>query len=145
MKTSANVEVIIEKKDGLLWGIVEGKGNFIPTPYGKTTDELIINLKELITDYQKNEGKTDKFWNKVNVDTMEVNISYDLQAFFHEFNEIKISSIAANADLNPSLVRQYATGNKYASAEQANKIQSAVHNLARRLQKVALAADIVKA
>lgn len=65
------IDVIIEPKDGLLWGIVEGKGNFVPTPYGKTKSELINNLKELISNYQKHEGKTDRFWTRINVDKME--------------------------------------------------------------------------
>ena len=132
------IEVILEKKDGILWGIVEGKGNFIPTPYGKNKEEVITNLKELITDYQKHEGKKDPFWSKVKVDDMEVTVSYDLQAFFKEFNELKISSIAERADLNPSLLRQYASGNKYPSDEQAKKIQVAVRTLADRLKKVAI-------
>ena len=127
------IEVILEKKDGILWGIVEGKGNFIPTPYGKTKDEVIANLKDLVTDYQKHEGKKDPFWSKVKVNDMEIAVSYDLQAFFKEFNELKISSIAARAELNPSLVRQYATGNKFPSDDQVKKIQIAVNNLAKKL------------
>jgi predicted RNase H-like HicB family nuclease len=137
LKTTT-IEVIIEKKDGMLWGIVENKGNFVATPYGKTKDEVLTNLKELITDYQQNEGKKDKFWNEVDVEKMEVNISYDLQAFFKEFNELKISSIAERAELNPSLLRQYATGNKYPSADQVKKIEVALHTLATKLKKVAI-------
>ena len=135
---SQTIEVILENKDGLLWGIVENKGNFVATPYGKTKDEVITNLKELITDYQQNEGKKDKFWSKVDVENIEVDISYDLQAFFKEFNELKISSIAEKADLNPSLLRQYASGNKYPSVDQAKKIELAVHALAEKLKNVAI-------
>lgn len=143
MKSNRNykIEVIIENHDGLLWGIVENKGNFVATPYGKTKDEVITNLKELIKDYQQNEGKKDKFWSKADVDNMDVEISYDLQAFFKEFNELKISSIAERAELNPSLLRQYASGNKYPSADQAKKIELAVHALAKKLNKVAIYAE----
>lgn len=135
------IEIIIEKKDGWLWGIVENKSNFVATPYGKTKDGLINNLKELIKDYQQNEGKKDKYWSKVDVENMEVVISYDLQAFFKEFKELKISSLAATAKLNPSLLRQYASGSKYPSAEQAKKIELAVHALAKKLNKVAIYAE----
>ena len=38
------IELIIEKNDGILWGIVEGKGKYTPTPYGETKDEVIANL-----------------------------------------------------------------------------------------------------
>ncbi len=135
------IEVIIENKDGFLWGIIENKGNFVATPYGKSKDELITNLKELIKDYQQNEGKKDKSWNKIDVDNMDIGISYDLRAFFKEFNELKISSIAERAELNPSLLRQYASGNKYPSAEQAKKIELAVHALAKKLNKVVIYAE----
>jgi hypothetical protein len=135
------IEVILEKKDGILWGIVEGKGNFIPTPYGKTKDEVIANLKGLITDYQKHEGKKDPFWARVRTEDLDIAISYDLQAFFKEFNELKISSIAERAELNPSLLRQYATGMKYPSVDQAKKIEVALHDLGRKLKSVALYAE----
>jgi hypothetical protein len=59
-----------------LCGIVEGKGNFIPTPYGSTKEELISNLKELIEDYQQNEGKQDKFWSNIDTDKLMVLMSY---------------------------------------------------------------------
>lgn len=67
---------------------------------------------------------------------------YDnLQAVFKEFRELKISSIAERAELNPSLLCQYATGNKYPSAEQAKKIESALHALGKRLDQVAIYAE----
>ena len=142
MKASRNqkIEVIVEAHDGMLWGVVEKKGNFVASPYGETKDEVIANLKELITDYQQNEGKKDKFWNKIDVDNMQVEISYDLQAFFEEFSELKISSIAKRAELNPSLLRQYATGNKYPSADQARKIETALHTLGKKLEQVSICA-----
>lgn len=132
------VEVIVEVKDGMLWGIVENKGNFIPTPYGHTINELKQNLKELIKDYQQNEGKSDKFWSKVNAENIDIEISYDLQAFFKEFNEIKITSLAESANLNPSLLRQYATGNKYPSVDQVKKIELAVKELGKKLKRVSI-------
>jgi hypothetical protein len=138
MQTKKPIEIIVEVKDGTLWGIVEDKGNFIPTPYGDSIDELKQNLKHLIKDYQQHEGKTDKFWSKVDTDTMDIEISYDLQAFFKEFNEIKISALAESANLNPSLLRQYATGNKYPSAEQVKKIESAVHQLGKKLKQISI-------
>lgn len=132
------IEVIVEVKDGILWGIVENKGNFIATPYGETVDDLKQNLKQLVLDYQDNEGKKDKFWSKVNIENLDIEISYDLQAFFKEFNEIKISSLAHSANLNPSLLRQYATGNKFPSADQVKKIESAVQELGKKLKHVSI-------
>ena len=132
------IEVIVEVKDGILWGIVENKGDFIPTPYGETVDDLKQNLKELVLDYQNNDGKKDKFWSKVDTENLDIEISYDLQAFFKEFNEIKISALAHTANLNASLLRQYATGNKYPSADQVKKIESAVQELGKKLKHVSI-------
>ena len=135
------ITIIVEVKDGILWGIVEPMGNFIATPYGKTKDDVISNLKELITGYKLNEGKKDKFWKTISVDQLEFEIQFDLQAFFREFSELKISSIAERARLNPSLVRQYATGNKFPSPEQVKKIEHAVHHLGRKLKNVNIYAE----
>ncbi len=137
-KRKTKIEIIIEKKDGMLWGIVENKGNFVVTPYGKTKDEVISNLKELIKDYQLNEGKRDKFWSRVDIENMDIEIFYDLQAFFKEFKELKISSLASTASLNPSLLRQYASGSKYPSIDQAKKLEAAVHALGKKLNEVAI-------
>lgn len=138
MSATPKIEVIVEVKEGILWGIVENKGNFIPTPYGKTIHELEQNLKQLINDYQQHEGKTDKFWSKVDTGNMDIELSYDLQAFFKEFNQIKISSLAEFANVNPSLLRQYSSGSKYPSVEQVKKIESAVQELGKKLKNVSI-------
>ena len=55
----SKLEIIIEKNDGILWGRVENKGKFYPTPYGETIEKVVENLKELVADYVLNEGKED--------------------------------------------------------------------------------------
>src|SRR5665213_1863972 len=127
MKTSRSqqIEVIIEKNEDHFWGRIESKG-FIPTGQGETVPALLQNIKDSIEDYIEHEGKKDKFWSKVDVSNIEFNILYDLEAFYEEFNELKISSIAERAGLNSSLVRQYATGSKYPSFDQAKKIEVAI-------------------
>src|ERR1019366_2214167 len=115
---SQKIEVIIEKNEGHFWGRIENKG-FMPTGQGETVPALLQNIKDSIEDYIEYEGKKDKFWSKVDINNIEFNILFDLEAFFEEFSELKISSIAERAGLNSSLVRQYATGSKYPSADQA--------------------------
>ena len=136
MKSAAQpikIEIIIEKHDGLLWGRVEREEGFMPTPYGENTQQVIENLQELIDDYITHEGKDDAFWNNVDLTKVNIEFAYDLQAFFQEHNYLKISSVAAQAGLNPGLVRQYACGVKYPSAEQANKIRLAIKKIAKEL------------
>lgn len=132
------LQVILEKSDGILWGRIEGKGNYMPTPYGKTKNEVIQNLKELIKDYQAHEGKSDKIWAKVSIDKLEIEIRYDLQAFFLEHDYLNISSIAKRAGINASLMRHYAAGIKYPSVAQAKKIEDTIHELAKELERVSL-------
>jgi len=127
------IEIIIEKHDGLLWGRVEGDGSFMPTPYGENTQQVIENLKELISDYITHEGKQDAFWKNVDLNNLDIEFKYDLQAYFQEHDYLKISSVAEQAGLNPGLVRQYASGVKYPSAEQANKIRVAIKKIAKEL------------
>jgi hypothetical protein len=129
------LEVIIEKNDGFLWGRIEGSGNFTPTPYGETTTQVIENLKELINDYVTNEGREDSYWNKIDLNNLEFEFKYDLQAYFQEHDYLKISSVAEQAGLNPGLLRQYASGVKYPSEDQANKIRDAINKIANELLK----------
>lgn len=137
MNRIQKIEVIIEKNEDHFWGRIENKG-FMPTGQGETVTALSQNLKDSIVDYIKHEGKEDKFWSKVDVKSIEFKILYDLVAFFEEFSDLKISSIAPRAGLNPSLVRQYVTGSKYPSPEQAKKIEEALHSLGKKLQEVTI-------
>ena len=137
---SHNIEVIIERNEDHFWGRIEGNG-FMPTGQGETVPALLQNIKDSIEDYVNHEGKKDKFWSKVDLNKIQFNLLYDLEAFFEEFSDLKISSIAERAGLNPSLVRQYATGNKYPSAEQAKKIEAALHGLGKKLQELAIYAE----
>lgn len=132
------IEIIIEKNDGLLWGRVENMGSHLLTPYGETTEKVIENLKELVQDYVANEGKKDKYWNKVDFKSVTFDFKYDLQAFFTEHDYLKISSVAEHAGINPGLLRQYASGVKYPSLEQAKKIELAIHNIAQELQGISI-------
>jgi len=132
-KEKHRIKIIIEKNDGLLWGRVEGQGNFMPTPYGSTTAKLVENLKGLIVDYVKNEGRKDPFWSKINLANTAFEFSYDLEAYFQEHGYLKISAVAEQAGMNPGLVRQYASGVKFPSGAQTKKIRTAIKKIAKEL------------
>ena len=131
------IEIIVEKNDGLLWGRVEIADQLF-TPYGETVELLVNNLKDLMKDYVQNEGKTIKFWENMDVENLKVDLKYDLEAFFLEHNYLKITAIAEQAGINPGLVRQYASGVKHPSSEQAKKIEIAIHKIAKELQEVSI-------
>ncbi len=62
----------------------------------------------------------------------------DLSTLFELFPPLKKSTIAQMAGMNPSLLRQYTTGIKHPSFEQAKRIEQAVHQLGRELLNVRL-------
>jgi hypothetical protein len=65
---------------------------------------------------------------------------YDVQTFFASFNYFNISALASQANINQSLLRQYAKGIKFLSIEQAKKIEKTIHQLASKMQRISLTA-----
>lgn len=129
------IELIIEKGEGEFYGRVNG-GDDLITTVADTIPEVVNSMKELIADHKKHEGKKSKFWGGVDLKTLEFDLRYDLQALFVEFDELNISAVARSAGMNETLVRQYASGKKFPSEEQAKRIQVALVDLGKRLQKV---------
>ena len=134
-----NIELILEKNDGLLWGRTESKG-WMPTPYGATVGDVIANLKELVSDYIAHEGVNDKEWNKIDWNNVTFDLKYDLVAFFETFDYLNLSAIASRVGINRTLLNHYKSGSKHPSALQAKKIEDAIHLLAVELGKVKLVA-----
>src|SRR6185312_6435154 len=135
MKT---LQVIIEKSDDGLYGRIEGRKSYLPVTFGNSKKEVLQNLKELIKDYQKHEGNGDSFWLKLDIEALQFEIAYDLQSFFSEHDFLNASAIARHANMNESLVRQYATGKKFPSVEQAKKLEDTIRQLTKELNKVSL-------
>jgi len=128
-----NLELIVEKNDGLFWGRIENKGNFTPTGAGETTNQLIKDVRLSLEDYIAHEGKDDKFWSKVDPNVIEFDLKYDLAAFLEEFNFFNLSVIADKISINRTLLNQYKTGTRHPSLEQAKKIQNSIRSLAKQV------------
>ena len=135
------IQVIIEKSNDGLYGRIEGHKSYLPVTYGKSKKEVLQNLKGLIKDYQRHEKDGDAFWLNVDTDTIQFEILYDVQAFFCEHDFLNASAIARHANMNESLLRQYATGKKYPSGKQAKKIEDTIRMLTKELHKVSLYAE----
>ena len=52
------------------------------------------------------------------------------------FDVVKVSAVAKEAGMNPTLLRQYLSGVKHPSREQALRVQDALHRVAQRLLAV---------
>lgn len=98
MKT-IKIELVIERsEDGSLWGRVNWNDNLI-VENEKKIPALEIKMKSLLQDFEGLEP-----------DTVEFIHLYDIYSLFQRFDFLKISSIAGHAGMNPSLLRQYASG-----------------------------------
>lgn len=133
------VTIIFEKSADSLWGRIEGIPEYLPTTVGKDVKEIEDNLRDLLDDYIQYEGQEHKAWKNLQVDQITFEHAYDLTAFFELFDDVKIGAIAKRADLNPSLVRHYVAGTKFPSAQQAKKLEAAIHELGNKLKEVVLA------
>ncbi|MBC7921658.1 MAG: hypothetical protein H7Z75_11300 [Ferruginibacter sp.] len=111
---------------------------FLFTTEGDSVPGVLENLRNLIADYFAHEGKNNPQWQGIRVEDIAFECVYDLASFFEHFKELKISTIAARAGINPNLLQQYVSGNKRASESQAKKIEAAVHHLANELRQIAL-------
>jgi len=129
--------IIIEKGDGEIWGRVEAPG-FLNVTVGNSEAEITQNMFELIEDFLENEGQEDEYWKGVTLESIEFDYRYDLTAFFDLFSPLKINSIAEKAGINKALMRQYVSGVKHPSAQQVQKIESAIHAFGQNLMKVSL-------
>lgn len=117
------IELIIEKSEGILWGRVSYKDNLITETASNLTD-LQNKFFTLLDDF---EG--------LKREQVEMEYFYDVYSLFQQFDFLNISKVAVHANMNPSLLRQYASGVKNPSAEQASKIEATLHSLAEELRQ----------
>jgi hypothetical protein len=118
------VKLIIEGGDGALWGRVTYEDNLL-VDEADSVEKLEAQMRQLLLNFHD-----------LDPDSYEFAIEYDLTAFFEQFDYLKITKIAELAGLNGSLMRQYATGKKFPSARQAEKIEGAIRQLAQQLSNV---------
>ncbi len=136
------INVIIEKGKNEFWARVEGF-EFLPVTTGASVSEVTENLRMLLADYIEHEGQDDRRWRKVDAGKITFDLHHDLRAFFDEYEFLNISSIADLAGINPSLVRQYAKGIKYASTAQAKKVEAVIRDLAKKMNRVSLVGSTI--
>lgn len=120
------LRIILEKENGVLWGRASYNKELIAAS-AATLQALEKKLKKILLDFHE-------------LSDVEFDYEYDLTVFFEEFNFLNQSKIAELSGINPGLLRQYASGVKNPSKEQANKIQTAIRDLAGRLRAIKISA-----
>lgn len=120
------IELVIEKGDEGLWGSVKYNDNLI-SEQGKDLKDLEDKLKTLLQEFED-----------INPEKVVFEHSYDVFALFQEFDFLNVSKVAKHAAINAGLLRQYASGVKHPSLNQAKKIEDTLHRLAEQLQKASV-------
>ena len=125
------VNVTIERaKDGSFWCRTDTAilGGYL-TATGKTVQEAKEDLAECMEeakDILEAEGKV--------FPEVEFTYKYDLQSFFNYFSFLNVSDIAKRSGVNPSLMRQYASGIKNAGEKTYIRLASCIQNIGRELE-----------
>lgn len=120
----AKINLIIEKgEDGKLWGRVNFRNNLM-SDFASSVELLEKKMSRLIRDFHGVEAVFDH--------------AYDVSAFFQNFDYLNQTRLADLAGINPGLLRQYASGVKHPSPQQAKRIESVIHKLAKELKSVSL-------
>jgi hypothetical protein len=123
--------------------IVE-RGRFTLLETGEDWNEIRNTLKELVADYIENEGSNDPIWSKLNAySDIEYLEAYDLTTIFDLYPVINVNALARSIDMNPSLLRQYASGSKHVTASVAQRIEVALRSIGKRLSTVNVSENLV--
>ncbi|HSP12531.1 MAG TPA: type II toxin-antitoxin system HicB family antitoxin [Salegentibacter sp.] len=131
------IEVFVEKaNDGTYWGSTQNLPGGV-SAYGNSLDELKQNLKAAFKDYIDVGRELNEDWVTEIEKLTEFEYQLDIVSFF-KLLPIKISAIAEKTGINPSLMRQYATGKANVSEKRAREIEKAIHELGEDLLSVSL-------
>ena len=123
------LDLIIERGENELSGRVTYNDNLI-VDMAPTVTELEVQIAKLLEDFEGIDQRE-----------VEFNHLYDVYALFDRFDFLNISKVASHAGINAGLLRQYASGVKHPSANQAKKIEDTIHDLATQMQKAAVYAE----
>jgi hypothetical protein len=123
------MELVVEKGEGGLWGRVNYNDNLI-SDFGTSLADIDHKIKSLLKEFE-------------NIDPNNVSFDYvyDMYALFQEFDFLNISKVAKHAGIHAGLLRQYSSGVKNPSFNQAKKIEDTIHRLADEMKKATIYAE----
>jgi len=125
--------LIIEKTgNGFLWGRIKYKNNLL-VEKATSVVSLEKKMKRLLADFHNLE------YDKIHFD-----LAYDLTVLFEQKDFLNISGIAKMANINSSLLRQYAAGIKFPSPDKAAEIETVIRNIGRDLSNIQISSRLRK-
>ncbi|WP_297141464.1 helix-turn-helix transcriptional regulator [uncultured Prevotella sp.] len=96
--------------------------------YGSTVDAAVRDLLVAREEYN-DMGRA--------IPELDMSFKYDIWAFFDKF-PVSITPLAKRIGINPSLMRQYVSGNRKPSAKRLEEIENAIHEFGKELSNVSL-------
>jgi len=137
MKNNKILVYVEKADDGLYWGTTQNIPGAV-TAYGSSLEELKENLQQAFDNHLELAKELDEDWLEEVKNYSGFEYKLDIASFFKLLPGIKISAIAEKAKINPSLMRQYATGKANASEARAKQIEKAIHSLGEELLSIQL-------
>ena len=123
------ITLILEKSShNILWGRVKYKNNLL-LEEAASIPALQKKMKKLLVDFHDLEA-----------DQIDFELAWDLTVFFEQKDFLNISGIAKMANINSSLLRQYAAGIKFPSPEKAAEIERVIRDIGKELSVVKISA-----
>jgi len=123
------LRLVIEKNHkGMFWGRVRYKNNLL-VEEAASIPALQKKMKKLLVDFHDLEA-----------DQIDFVLAWDLSVFFEQKDFLNISGIAKMANINSSLLRQYAAGIKFPSPEKTAEIERVIRDIGKELSVVKISA-----
>ena len=129
-------KVIIEKDENGFSAFIDGVDSTIigeGISVAEAKADLDNSYKEVLASYLENGESIPEELQELSFD-----YKYDISALFNAFDFINVSKFAQRIGVSPSLMRHYKGGDTYISDNQAKRIESGLHQLARELLSVTL-------
>ena len=129
-------KVIIEKDENGFSAFIDGVDSTIigeGISVAEAKADLDNSYKEVLASYLENGESIPEELQELSFD-----YKYDISALFNAFDFINVSKFAQRRGVSPSLMRHYKGGDTYISDNQAKRIESGLHQLARELLSVTL-------
>ena len=130
------LKVLVEKgDDGTYWGATQNVPGVV-SAFGNSLEELKANTQVAFADYIETAEQCKEDWVDDVKGIKQVEFYMNMASFFRLVPQVKISAIAQKANINPSLMRQYATGKAAVSETRLKVIQNTLHDLGHELLSV---------
>ena len=129
-------KVIIEKDENGFSAFIDGIDSTIigeGVSVAEAKADLENSYKEVLESYLENGEAIPE-----ELQDLSFDYKYDISALFNAFDFINVSKFAQRIGVSPSLMRHYKGGDTYISDNQAKRIESGLHQLARELLSVTL-------